>query len=162
MSQPSAVIPRPTVPTSTPIDGAVIPDGIYRTAISASAVTAAGDSNSSGWSGTWTLTIKDGTYALTCRPLDRPGRDCGNSVFDGALEAGHLRGAGDQVWFEHDTQLLSALSGCELPPSHTDPGHCVPLDPYSATWTFARRPADLQRLRCPDTWSSSPGGASAS
>jgi hypothetical protein len=59
------------------------------------------------------------------------------SVFDGALEAGHLRGAGDQVWFEYDVQLLAALSGCQLPPSHTDPGHCVPLDPYSATWTLA-------------------------
>ena len=121
---------------STPIDGAVIPDGIYRTPIPAVVVTAAGDSNSSGWSGTWTLTIKDGTYALTCRPLDRPGRDCGNSVFDGALEAGRLRGAGDRVWFELDAQLLAALTGCQLPPSRTDPGHCAPRDTYSARWTL--------------------------
>lgn len=123
--------------TSPPTDGAGIPDGIYRTAIPVSAVTASGDSNNDGWSGTWTLTIKDGTYALTCRPLDQPGRDCGNVVIDGALEAGHVRGAGDQVSFEYDAQLHSSLSSCQLPASRTDPGHCNAIDTYSATWTLA-------------------------
>lgn len=129
--------PAAIPPTAVPSDGAGIPDGIFRTAITASDVTASGNPNNEGWSGTWTLTIDDGTYALTCRPHEQPGRDCGNSTFDGALEAGQLRGEGDRVWFEPDAQLLSELSGCRLPPSYTAPGHCVPTDPYSATWTLA-------------------------
>ena len=54
-----------------------IPDGTYRAEITLADVEAAGYGNGPGWTGTWTLEIEDGTYAMYCRPIDQPGRDCG-------------------------------------------------------------------------------------
>jgi len=126
-------------PTVTAATGGVaaLPNGLYRTEIPVAAVEAAGISNGPGWSGTWTLKIEDGRYVLTCRALDAPGRDCGNSVSDKALEAGDLRGSGSNVSFVFDGKLLSSLTGCKLPASGTLEGHCPPVPTYSADWKLA-------------------------
>ena len=73
-----------------------------------------GLSNGDGWSGIWTLDVKDATYALTCRPLDLPGKDCGGSTTDGVLEAGHLVDTDEQVAFVSDYGVLppDAEIGC--------------------------------------------------
>ncbi len=111
-----------------------LPDGVYRVEISEDEVTAAGLSNGPGWSGTWTLTIREGTYQLTCRPLDRTGHDCGNTVSDAPLEAGQLRGTGDVAHFVYDVELMSRLTGCTLPASETEAGHCYLVSSYVYRW----------------------------
>jgi hypothetical protein len=91
----------PTIPAET----SVLPDGIYRTQISSADVEAASLDNGPGWTGTWTLTIEDGTYNLTCRILDMSERDCGNSQgYEGPSEAGHLRGSDSTVLFSSTTR----------------------------------------------------------
>ena len=69
-------------PEGPPAAVAEIPNGLYRVEVSEADVMSAGNNNASGWSGVWSLQIQDGTYALTCRPLDLPGKDCGNITFD--------------------------------------------------------------------------------
>ena len=69
----SAAVDTPSIPE----EAAAIPDGVYRVEVSLDDVQAAGLSNGPGWTGTWTLEIADGTYAISCRPLDRPTIDCG-------------------------------------------------------------------------------------
>jgi hypothetical protein len=118
-----------------PAEVAPIPDGVYRTEITTADVEAAGLSNADGWSGTWTLEIREGTYQLTCRPLDEPGRDCGNTVYDGPLEAGELRGTGDVAHFLYSEKLMSSLTGCNLPASNTEAGQCWPGLDYVMRWT---------------------------
>ena len=86
-------------------------------------VTDAGIEDGGGWVGIWTLTVRDGSFQLGCRPLDAPGADCAEQVTDSPLEAGHLRGTGQTVYFVDDAELLSRLTGCWLPAS-TRPGHC--------------------------------------
>ncbi len=106
-----------------PMEGAPpIPDGVYRVEITADEVAAAGLSNGPGWSGTWTMTIDDGTYALTCQPITAPGKDCGNVTygqdgvtFDTVLEAGYLQGDDMSVVFAYDPEVHSQHTGCELP-----------------------------------------------
>jgi TRAP-type C4-dicarboxylate transport system substrate-binding protein len=105
-----------------------LPNGLYRTEITLADVEAAGATNGPGWTGTWTLEVSDGTYALTCTPLDDPESDCGHAGTDDVLDAGYLRGTGDTVYFVYDAQLHSQLSGCELP--------CNPLPPYRVTWAM--------------------------
>jgi TRAP-type C4-dicarboxylate transport system substrate-binding protein len=105
-----------------------LPNGLYRTEITLADVEAAGATNGPGWTGTWTLEVSDGTYALTCTPLDEPETDCGHAGTDDVLDAGYLRGTGDTVYFVYDAQLHSQLSGCELP--------CNPLPPYRVTWAM--------------------------
>lgn len=105
-----------------------LPDGLYRVEITLADVEAAGASNGPGYTGTWTLEVSDGTYAMTCTPLEDPGRDCGNTVTNDVLEAGYLRGTGDTVYFVYDAELHSQLSGCELP--------CTPIPTYRVTWAL--------------------------
>lgn len=125
-----------TAENSVPDERSALPDGTYRVEITLDDVEAAGLSNGPGWTGTWTLLIEDGTYQLTCRPIDQPERDCGNSGgYEGALEAGYLRGTGDVVYFVFDTELLSQLTGCQLPADNT-PGHCYTLPDFKLTWTL--------------------------
>lgn len=82
-----------------PTEVSDIPEGVYRVETTVADVAAAGESNGSGWSGTWTLTIEDGMYELTCHPIDDPGIDCGHTIHDGPLEGGELRGTDDVVHF---------------------------------------------------------------
>lgn len=116
-----------------------LPDGTYRVAIPAGDVLAAGVSNGQGWSGMWTLQVRDGGFALTCRPLGNPGRDCGNTVSDGALEAGWLRGQGHLAYFVSDPARLSRLNGCDLPVSGSGGNNCEPQAPYPARWSLDGR-----------------------
>ena len=118
-----------------------LPDGDYRAEIPVSAVDAAGLSNGPGWSGVWTLTVDDATFALTCRPLDDPGRDCGGAVTDSVLEGGRLTGRGHRVSFVADADVMSRLTGCERPTATTS-GNCPLLPTYSARWDL-----DGDRLR---------------
>ena len=140
-------------PETPPAEVAGIPDGLYRVEVSEADVTAAGHNNASGWSGVWSLQIEDGTYAVSCRPLDLPGKDCGNITFDdvvtfdSVLDAGYVRGGEGVVYFVYDAEVHSVLSGCEPP--------CFPVPTYSLIWemdgdeiTFS----DLQGGAAVDTW----------
>ncbi|HEX7171290.1 MAG TPA: TRAP transporter substrate-binding protein DctP [Candidatus Limnocylindria bacterium] len=118
-----------------PDDVSSLPDGLYRTEIRLADLTAAGVDNGPGWTGTWTLAIGDGTYVLTCRAIESPGKDCGNTTFEGPLEAGKLLGRDDVVYFDFDEELMAHLTGCELPAT-AEPGHCYSDDTYRARWTI--------------------------
>jgi len=98
-------------------------------------VTEARVDNGSGWTGTWTLTIEDGTYVLTCRAVETPGKDCGNTTYEGALEAGDLLGRDDVVYFDFDEELMAHLTGCQLPAT-AEPGHCYNAATYRARWSL--------------------------
>ena len=111
-----------------------LPEGVYRVEITEADVQAAGLSNADGWSGTWTLTIADGTYVLDCAPIDQPGTDCGNSTQEGPYEAGYVHGIGGTVDFIADPALLSEATGCELPPANVE-GHCWENASYTMTWS---------------------------
>ena len=119
--------------TTIPDDVSTLPDGIYRVEIRLADVEAAGISNGPGHTGTWTLAIEDGTYVFTCRSIADPGHDCGNTTYEGALEAGYLRGTDDTASFDFDEELMSHLTGCKLPAT-SEPGHCYTASTYSATW----------------------------
>ena len=54
-----------------------LPDRVYRVANTEADVARAGLDNSGGITGTWTLRVADGTFQLSCRPLESPGTDCG-------------------------------------------------------------------------------------
>lgn len=113
-----------------------IPDGTYRQELTRAEVEAAGLPTGPGFPGTWTLLIENGTYQLTCRILDDPVHDCGNSGGEEApLEAGHLRGTGGVVYFVFDAELMSQLTGCQLPAAN-EPGHCYELAPARMTWAL--------------------------
>jgi hypothetical protein len=73
---------------------------------------------------------------MSCRPLDLPGRDCGNNMAGGVVDAGFLRGTGNTVYFVADFEMISELSGCQLPISETLAGHCGPAGGMHATWTL--------------------------
>jgi TRAP-type C4-dicarboxylate transport system substrate-binding protein len=111
-----------------------LPDGEYRVETTTDDLAAAGLDNHDGKSGTWTLTVRDGTYEMRCRPLGNPGIDCGHEVKGGPLDAGYLRGTGNTVTLVSDSELLSKLSGCKLPVSETLPDHCGPAFVVTLTW----------------------------
>ncbi len=142
--------PEPDVPTvpedcrqgtvDAPSTGGVsaetadLPDGEYRVEITTDDLAAAGLDNRDGKSGTWTFTVRDGTYEMRCRPIDDPGIDCGQSVEDGPLDVGYLRGTGQTVTLVYDPELISKLTGCKLPVSSTLPDHCGPGGSITLTW----------------------------
>ena len=125
---------EPSAAPSIPAETAAIPNGVYRVELSAAEVAAGGVDNGLGWSGTWTITIEDGTYVVTCRPVDRPGRDCGNSSYDGPLDAGQLRGSGQTVTFVWDGEMMAELTGCDLSADPTEDGACYPMPPITLGW----------------------------
>jgi hypothetical protein len=126
----------PTEPEEISNQVSTVPAGVYRTEIPLEAVDEANISNNSGWTGIWTLEIKDGTYVLSCRPLDMPGQDCGTTTSDAPLEAGDLRGRDHRVFFVgYDVERLAALTGCKPDPSAPDDQQCVTVSPYSVTWS---------------------------
>jgi hypothetical protein len=122
---------------TAPATTSALPDGTYRVSISLGDVTARGLSNSEGITGTWTMRVQHGTYQLECKPTDEPGTDCGHSVSDAPFEAGDLKGTGHTVWFVGVPERLSALNGCRLPVSASDPAHCPPAPTYRATWDLS-------------------------
>jgi hypothetical protein len=124
--------PAPSIPTVK----STLPDGTYRQAVTSADLAALKLGNGQGSTGTWTLTIHDGTFTLTCRFLDDPQRDCGNAGVEGVvLEAGYVRGTGAEVYFVGDGTVESRMTGCKLPPSD-QPGYCFVLPPYGYTWSI--------------------------
>jgi TRAP-type C4-dicarboxylate transport system substrate-binding protein len=130
MGSPGVASEAPEIPEEV----SAIPDGLYRVEIAVSDVDAAGLSNGLGWSGTWTIEIADGTYALMCRPLHSPDDDCGNAYegdsdfpLDAVFEAGYVTGTDDRVFFVYDAEVHDELAGC---------GECFPLPTYSARWSL--------------------------
>ena len=114
-----------------PEETSAIPEGVYRVDLTGAEVEEAGAPTGDGWSGIWTLTISDGTYALSCRPSEDPNRDCGGGyddagILDPIFEAGLVRGSGNTVFFVYDSQVHSDLTGCELP--------CFPLPNFQVDW----------------------------
>ena len=69
--------------------------------------------------------------AATAQPV-RLGNSGGEEA---PLEAGHLRGTGGVVYFVFDAELMSQLTGCQLPAAN-EPGHCYELDPARMTWAL--------------------------
>jgi hypothetical protein len=131
------VVPTgPTGPEEIPSQVSTIPAGVYRTEIPLEAVNDAHISNNAGWTGIWTLEIKDGTYVLSCHPLEMPGQDCGTVVSDAPVEAGDLRGRDHRVFFVgYDVERLAALTGCKPDHSAPEDQQCVTVSPYSVTWS---------------------------
>ncbi len=141
-------VEEPTVPPSChetaapssspgiPEDVASLPDGVYREEVTVA--DAQGPKfKDPGLRGTWTLTVDHGTFALSCRFIDAPDTDCGQSHADGAtVEVGRLRGTGNTVYFVGDLDMLRETTGCLLPISMTLDGHCVVIPPYWFTWSL--------------------------
>jgi hypothetical protein len=128
--------------SSEPVPAVVsaLPDGIYRSRVTAQDVVAAGGDTTNGPPGTWTMKVRRGTYEVSCRPIDGPGRDCGGATPEqtGApLEVGDLRGTGESVYFVPDAKRLSRITGCKLPTSETLPGHCGPDNFYQISWAVS-------------------------
>ena len=89
-----------------------LPDGVFRSHIGYSLITKRGGDPS--MAGTWTLTVKDGTFRLDCAPISSPDTDCGNNGVQkiDTVEMGTLRGTGSTVRFVEDTAAMSKLIGC--------------------------------------------------
>jgi len=131
---PSCRTVAPTQPPGIPEAVSNLPSGTYVEQLTAADMAAAGASDL-GSQGTWTLKVTDGTFLLSCRFIDRPATDCGSSGYDGGtVEAGKLRGSGNTVYFVGDGDALHAATGCELPASQVEPGHCYVLPPYWFDW----------------------------
>jgi hypothetical protein len=123
--------------SSIPTTASSLPDGTYRVRITTDDVAAAGVADM-GNQGTWTLTTRHGTFTLACRFISDPVHDCGNSHADGAtVEAGHLYGTDHTAYFVGDALMLQQVTGCLMPESSTQDGHCYALPPYWATWSIA-------------------------
>lgn len=126
--------PVPTAPI--PSTAASLPNGVYRQRVTLADAEAAGVPLEGGPQGTWTLTVKDGTFSLSCRFISDPTHDCGNSHFDGAtVEVGRLLGDDHTVYFVGDAGMLQKAIGCALPVSTQD-GHCYVIPPYWFTWAL--------------------------
>jgi TRAP-type C4-dicarboxylate transport system substrate-binding protein len=138
---------------AVPDDIADLPDGEYRAEITTADVAAAGLGNGDGNSGTWTLTVHRGEYQMRCRTLDIQETDCGGTVRDSPLDAGHVRGTGNTVTFVHDPELIAKLAGCKLPVSETLPDHCGPGGSPTLTWQLE---GDSLTLRGDDFWGLEP------
>jgi hypothetical protein len=110
-----------------------LPDATYRVEVTTQDVAAAGLDNSDGTSGTSTLTVRQGTDEVRCRPIKHPGTDCGHCTDDGPLDVGNLKGTGTTVYFVPNSQRLAQLTGCKLPASG-EPGYCASAAPTRARW----------------------------
>ncbi|HET7902490.1 MAG TPA: hypothetical protein VFL59_15010 [Candidatus Nanopelagicales bacterium] len=127
-ASPSAVSPSPvdTAGTTPPTATSTIPDGVYRTRLTASDLTRLGIEDA-GNAGTWTLTISKGSYFLRCAPTTAAGTDCGQDDEPGnvLVEVGWVRGTGSTVWFVHDPARTQTMTGCN---------HQCPMGGYRMTW----------------------------
>jgi hypothetical protein len=122
--QSTALDAASTPPTTVP----AIPTGVYRTRVTRDEeLSLGGDDLSSA--GTWTLTVKPGTFELECRPISDQGTDCGHDLITKThpflVEIGQLRGDRATVWFIDDGVLKAKLTGCD---------RCGALGPYRFTW----------------------------
>jgi TRAP-type C4-dicarboxylate transport system substrate-binding protein len=122
-----------------PATVSALPDGVYRRQVTHEEVDAAGGDPGHHPAGTWTLRVRGGTFQMSCRPVEGPGVSCGDSGSDSevTVEAGDLRGTGRTVYFVGNTERLARLTGCKLPVSSTQVGHCGPPEPYRMTWALS-------------------------
>jgi TRAP-type C4-dicarboxylate transport system substrate-binding protein len=122
-----------------PATVSALPDGVYRRQLSHEEVAAAGGDPGHHPAGTWTLRVRGGTFQMSCRPVEGAGVSCGDSGSDSDLTvaAGDLRGTGRTVWFVSDPERLARLTGCKLPWSSTQVGHCGPPGTDRMTWALA-------------------------
>ena len=97
-----------------PATVAPIPNGKYRARITYDDIQSAQVSNGGHYTGTWTITVANGTYALTCTYTVDPKGDCGESGADPnwVLEAGYLRGDTHVVHFIYDHAVHDRLVHC--------------------------------------------------
>jgi TRAP-type C4-dicarboxylate transport system substrate-binding protein len=105
--------------TKIPQEVSALPNGVYRVEITLEDVHAAGLDNSDGTTGTWTMTVRNGTFEVRCRPIGDPSDDCGGTITDDVLGAGDLRGTGHQVWLvpkgkDHPGRFTWAVDGNTL------------------------------------------------
>jgi hypothetical protein len=161
--------PNPVTPPagqSTPADAAstppttapAIPTGVYRTRVTRDDVLSLGGDDLTS-AGTWTLTVKPGTFELECRPIADQGTDCGHHPLTKThpflVEVGQLRGDRATVWFIDDGPLTAKLTGCD---PRTGGGA---LGPYRFTWKATGsglRFSDLPRARSPHATAPLPTG----
>lgn len=116
-----------TVPPST---RSALPDGVYRTQINQRWLQQQHYYDNS-MAGTWTLTVKDGTYQLQCQSDIDPTVNCGHDGVAGrvTVEIGTLRGTGSTVWFVHDLAATTRLCGT------TNGRPTCHIGGYRLTWT---------------------------
>ncbi len=105
--------------TKIPQEVSALPNGVYRVELTTQDVLAAGLDNHDGNSGTWTLTVRNGTFEIRCRAIGESDGDCGGTITDGVLAAGDLRGTGHQVWLvpkgkDRPVRLTWAVDGATL------------------------------------------------
>ena len=124
-----------TVPAAT----SDLPDGVYRRQLTHDEVAAAGGDPGHHPAGTWTLRVRGGTFQLSCRPVEGAGKTCGDSGSDSdmTVEAGLLRGTGSTVWLVGDPEQLARATGCKLPVSETQQGHCGPQQTHRMSWALS-------------------------
>ena len=154
---PSAVTtptPAPVSPTRVrdvvpPGTQAPVPDGVYRVRISERELNDAGIFGSQT-GGTWTLTLRHGSYQLHCARVDRAGEQCGNSVKDGGdtgmvVTAGRTAGDESTLWLIYDQETTEAVNGCATCNPTNDQ-----LGPDRMDWTLAGQDLVLRNV-----WSAS-------
>jgi hypothetical protein len=134
-ASPPAPPPATTAASTAPAGPAVpaqrsdFPDGVYRTQLPVERLQALG-LDDPGHAGTWTLTVKAGTFTLECRPVTAPGIDCGghDTSLPPLVEVGTLHGTGKTVWFVQDPERRAQLTGCVR---HSERANgCGPEDAY--------------------------------
>lgn len=132
-STPSAAASPIDPATTAPAQRSKLPGGVYRTQLTVDQLHRFGVDDM-GNAGTWTLTVKDGTFQLDCRPIADPGVDCGNHnpSMPPTVEVGTLRGTASTVWFVHDMDRMVQLTGC-IRHSQAASG-CGPEDAYHYNW----------------------------
>ncbi|MGN9907755.1 hypothetical protein ACTMTJ_09395 [Phytohabitans sp. LJ34] len=133
---PVTSAPMASAGPQVPAEASEFPGGVYRTQLSVERLRAFGVDDP-GHAGTWTLTVKDGTFTLECRPVTTPGVDCGgyDPSMPAVVEVGTLRGTGQTVWFVGDVERKMKLSGCVRHSEQAD--GCGPEDAYHLDWTLA-------------------------
>jgi hypothetical protein len=110
-----------------------LPDGVYRTELTLGRLAELGYVDPPT-AGVWTLTVRAGTYRLDCRAIADPVIDCGthDPSLGHTVEMGTVRGTFHTVWFVHDMEALSNLTGCVR---HTVGRYgCGPEGGYHMRW----------------------------
>jgi hypothetical protein len=133
--------PTASAEPQVPTERSDFPDGVYRTELTVQRMRAL-YLDDPGHAGTWTLTVKAGTFQLECRSVGTPG-ECGghDPTLPPLVEVGTLHGTGKTVWFVQDPQLRAKLTGCERHSQRAD--GCGPEDPYHFDCT-----ADSTSMTC--------------
>lgn len=123
-------------PPQAPPERSALPNGVYRTQLPVERARELGIDDP-GNAGTWTLTVKDGTFKIECVAIKTPGVECGthDPRMSAVVEVGTLHGTGTTAWFVHDQVLLVKLTGCVRHSQKID--GCGPEDDYHLDWKVA-------------------------